>query len=722
MRRRGFLKLSGLGLAATTAGVALDTLAAGLTSPAPAEAARSKGSVVVGGTTLRPPAVPLIVRDPYVSAWLCGTNLVGEWASGWDGAPMELCGLVRIDGRSFVWCGNPALEGVASMTQTSLEVTPTRTIFTLEANGVSLVTEWLSPIEPGNPKLQSVPLGLVSVVAEVTDGKQHAVELYLDISGQWTSWEPDESIAWHTSASRSRHWTIELSHPKVLSEDNQMATFGSAVFSTPQSPNVTYQAGASGVARGAFSQAGSLGNSVEGETGKIGNGGPVFALSYDLGIVETGRQGTAWFSLGHFGTEYGIEYFGTVLPPLWQSFWPSWQVMVDDFLDSASAARGRAVSLDSLLVKAATSAGGAGYAALCALSLRQAYGACQLVRGPGGRPWAFLKELSSGGRISTVDILLDTCPVWLYLDPGYLEMLLEPVLAYASSKHWKKEFAPHCLGFWPVADGNPAGPGTESMPIQVSAGLLIMLAAWAKRVPTETARAFLKPYSGLIGKWAQLLERQLPVPPRQLTTLDYLGKMTGNTNLGALGLVGIGAASQLFAVLGQTSTASEWSIRASALASEWAKKAMDPSGRHLEGKMGAHGTWSNLCNAYWDSALSTGLISPSLASTQASFYESMLAKFGLGYGSMRKTLGRVDQELWTAAWLRNTSFGPSLLRAVVAFVGSTSCHVPFPDTYDVSTGNYLPEGKWRGRSVVGGVFALLNLAAQSPRDRTRHGR
>jgi len=46
--------------------------------------------------------------------------------------------------------------------------------------------------------------------------------------------------------------------------------------------------------------------------------------------------------------------------------------------------------------------------------------------GPDGQPWAFLKEISSDGNVSTVDVLFPASPAWIYADPGYLALLLEP--------------------------------------------------------------------------------------------------------------------------------------------------------------------------------------------------------------------------------------------------------------------------------------------------------
>jgi len=51
-------------------------------------------------TPVRPPAVPLAVRSPYLSAWLDNDNLPGTWPTFWTGRVNAMSGIARIDGTS----------------------------------------------------------------------------------------------------------------------------------------------------------------------------------------------------------------------------------------------------------------------------------------------------------------------------------------------------------------------------------------------------------------------------------------------------------------------------------------------------------------------------------------------------------------------------------------------------------------------------------------------
>ncbi|MHB1988146.1 MAG: glutaminase family protein [Acidimicrobiales bacterium] len=669
----------------------------------------------MAGASLRPPAVPLAVRDPYVSAWLQGTDLAAGWAAGWDGSPMSVCGLVWVDRGTYRWCGGPEGLGLRlpRLKQTSVEITPTRSLFTLEGGGIRLVAEWLSPVEPGDSRLQSVPLCLLTVAISSTDGLEHEVSLYCDMGGEWASWVSSDEIVWETSQTSARHWSVQLARQRPLAEHAEMAAWGSAIFSTLAfGSSTSYESGSGASVRAGFAAAGRLSDRNDTTFRAIDRDAPVFALAHQLGSVGNEPVMAQW-SLGHVETP-AVEYMGQRLDPLWKAHWSSWESMADDFLDSAAAARARAIQLDAAITSSAQLVGGPEYAALCALALRQAYGGCQLVVGPAGQPWAFLKELSSDDDVSTIDIIFDSCPVFLYLDPGYIPMLLEPILQYAASPHWSEPYPPHSLGFWPFANGNPVGPSSEPMPMWESAAMLVMAAAWADRVHSKAARAFLARFEPLWDKWAELLISELPSPPAQLITIDYLGPTPHDTNLAALGIIGLGAAGRIASRLGAGHQADRRVAEARRFASRWERLATDPSREHLDSHIGWHGTWSNLYNAYWDAVLGAGLITDRVATLQAEWYRSHLDQFGLAVESNTPRLARLDQQLITAAWLHDQTVGPEMIGAVARYVGHTDFRAPLPDTYDPQIGEPLGLYNWRARPVVGAAFGLLLLKGQSP--------
>jgi hypothetical protein len=204
-------------------------------------------AVTLGGAAVRPPSIPLAVRSPYLSTWLPATSLTAATPQFWNGASRTFVGLVRIDGQIYAWAGAPALSSgsaVTPLTAISTDVTATRSIFTAGAGGVQLVAEWLSPVEPGNLALQSAPLTLLTVSVSFTDGNSHDVQVYADITGEWASSNENELIEWQTTADTTgRYWTVSLQSPDPLTENNQMANWGSVVWAAQRSSSLTYQSG-----------------------------------------------------------------------------------------------------------------------------------------------------------------------------------------------------------------------------------------------------------------------------------------------------------------------------------------------------------------------------------------------------------------------------------------------------------------------------------------------
>jgi len=62
----------------------------------------------------RPPAIPLITCDPYFSVWSFTDRPTDDWSRHWTGAVNALCGMIRIDGRTFRLLGR-APQSVPAM-------------------------------------------------------------------------------------------------------------------------------------------------------------------------------------------------------------------------------------------------------------------------------------------------------------------------------------------------------------------------------------------------------------------------------------------------------------------------------------------------------------------------------------------------------------------------------------------------------------------------------
>jgi hypothetical protein len=726
--RRDFLRYWG-GLTAaggmTAAGVFTGT---GLLSPGTAQAAETNEAAAADGTLaatpIRPPAAPLAVRGPYLSTWLPATALPGTWQEFWQGHTTAMTGIARIDGVSYVFMGSPAIPltvpngnyGPPSTTsgferglqQTGLDVTPTRSVFRMEGGGVELTVEFLSPVEPGDLTRQSIPLSYVLLSVRSADGGTHDVQIYADISGEWCSGDVSQQITWAPVTTGSlRAWTVQLANQQPLVEQNQQAAWGTMVWATPDGMNLSYQSGQDVVVRPQFVSNGKLANTNDTDYRAIDDNWPVFAFAADLGSLGS-QPTTVPLSIGLVRTP-AVSYLGQNLQPLWTTKFSTWQDMLSFFHSDLGAARRRASALDAKIIGAAVKAGGIAYAGLCAIALRQAYGGTELVAGPNGQPWAFLKEISSDGNVSTVDVLFPASPVWIYADPGYLALLIEPLLSYAESGNWPETFAPHDLGSaYPVAGGHNDGGG-ENMPMEESGNLMIMAAAYVQRAPSAAAKAFATAHYKILKQWADYLVANLPDPGYQNQTDDFAGSIAHSVNLALKGIVGVAAMSVIATAAGNSADAAAYRSKAASFIPYWSSHAQDPSAAHLDltynGSDGGNGTWGTTYNGFADRLLGTGLVPRSVLAEQAAWYASVSNLFGLPL-QVPHSYAKSDWEIFTAAWLSDYPIKQQLIEQVYTYANTTPSRVPFSDLYDTITGNQVA---FQARPVQGGMFALLAL-------------
>jgi hypothetical protein len=715
--RRDLLKWSGaLTAAAATGGFFTLTAApAGAQPAAPGAAAAAAGTFA----PVRPPAVPLAVRSMYLSTWLAADSLAGTWPTFWNGHITALCGLARIDGAGYVFAGAPALPAgpaLTAMQQVSLQLTATRSVYTLTGGGVTLTVTFFSPVDLGNLQRQSVPLSYVTVQAASADGRAHSVDVHVDVSGEWVHGDNATPITWDLQRTgRMTVLSAQPASPGVLQEHGDQASWGRVVLAAPSGAGVTAQIGQDTVVRAASASAGRLDGSVDSAKPRaISDRWPVLGLNRDFGTVNPGTPSAEFtVTVGHVRTP-AVSYLGVQLQPWWTHYWGSWTDMVDWFDADHGAALAAATALDQRIRDDAAAAVGGGatgdhYAAVCALALRQAVAGTELAD-RGGSPWAFLKEISSDGNMSTVDVTYPAFPAYLYLSPTYLRLLLEPLLDYAEHGGWPKEFAEHDLGSgYPNATGHNDG-NEEDMPVEESANMLIMAAALLQRLPAADAASFAAAHYPVLRQWAEYLAANALDPGFQNQTDDFTGFIAHSANLALKGIVGIGAMSVVAAVHGSTADAGHYRTLARSYVSRWTSLAEDPSGAHLKLAYDQDGTWSLKYNGFPDRLLGLDLVPTGTAAREAGWYAAQSGGYGVVLDP-RNDYTKGDWELWTAAWLADhPATRDQLVDGVYNFANTSPQRVPFSDWYVVAGG---AQRGFQDRPVVGGMFALLLPPAPS---------
>ena len=132
--------------------------------------------------TFIPGAVPHAIRSPSYNAWVVSVDQGENWPRFWTNRVSDILtcytavlkflqnlgwsGLVRIDGVTWEFLGGQGtgVSGIKVPTLTDLKITPTRTVYTQQADSMRLTITYLNPIEvsPHN-RYHCVPLPMYPI-------------------------------------------------------------------------------------------------------------------------------------------------------------------------------------------------------------------------------------------------------------------------------------------------------------------------------------------------------------------------------------------------------------------------------------------------------------------------------------------------------------------------------------------------------------------------------
>ncbi len=655
-------------------------------------------------TALRPPAVPLVTHDPYFSVWSTTDRLTEGWSKHWTGANHALCGIARIDGKPYRFMGIRP-EDTPAMNQTRLQVTPTRTVYTFEADGVELQMTFLTPALPYDLDVLSRPVTYILWQVRSTDGKTHDVSLYLDASAEWAVNTTDQQVVW------SRYKLGEMDVLRVgtaqqpileKSGDNLRIDWGYLYLAIPRkTANDQTVIAAEHQTRNTFAQNGTLPDSDDLRMPRAAHDNwIVLACALHVGKVE--QQPTSRHILIAYDDLYSIEYFHRRLRPYWRRA----GMEIDELLRQAEhdlpKLQEECARFDAELTADLKRVGGAKYADLCVLAYRQCLAAHKLVADFDGTPLFFSKENFSNGCIATVDVTYPSSPFFLLFNTELLKGMLTPVLDYARSPRWKFPFAPHDLGTYPKANGQVYGGGERSeenqMPVEECGNMLLMVAALAK---AEGNADYAKKYWNLLTQWAEYLREKGLDPENQLCTDDFAGHLAHNTNLSLKAILALGGYAMLCQMLGDTARAEEYRRIAQQMAQQWMHMADD--GDHYRLAFDKPGTWSQKYNLVWDELLELHLFPKEIARKEIAYYKTKMNPYGLPLDN-RRQYTKLDWTVWTATLAESREDFNLFVDAVWRWMNETPSRVPLTDWYWTHDGK---QAGFQARSVVGGVFIKM---------------
>jgi hypothetical protein len=659
-------------------------------------------AVAAGSPPLRPPAVPLVTHDPYFSIWAVRDKLTDDWPRHWTGRANRLSALVRVDGKPFRVMG-PAPENAPALTQTRLEVTPTRTIYTFAEAGVELVLTFTSPLLIKDLEVMSRPVTYVSASLRAVDGASHAASFFFSAPAELAVNTSDQKVVW----GRYRVPGLEVmglgsKDQPVLEKkgDDLRIDWGRLYLAAPETDVTASALAPASASRELFASAGRLPEADDLEMPRPAREEPAAAMVMDFGSV--GAAASARHLLLAYDDGFCIEYFYRKLRPYWRR--KGWEAR--DLLAAAEkeypVLLDRCRAFDAELTADMVKAGGEKYAFTAALAYRQSIAATKLAADIDGTPLFFPKENFSNGCISTVDVIYPAAPQYLLFNPALVRAMLVPVMDYAAGPHWPFPFAPHDLGTYPQANGQVYGGGNateeDQMPVEESGNMILLVAALAQ---AEGRPDFAVRYWDLLARWAGYLKAKGFDPENQLCTDDFAGHLAHNTNLSLKAILALRSYAWLCELAGKKAEAGDYKRLSEKFAADWAVRADD--GDHFRLAFDRPGTWSQKYNLVWDKILGFHLFPAAVARKELDFYLKTQLKYGLPLDN-RKTYTKLDWLVWTATLADDGATFNRLTDPIFAFLNETPDRVPMTDWYWTDSGK--KEG-FQARSVVGGVFIKM---------------
>ncbi len=573
--------------------------------------------------------------------------------------------------------------------QRSVNVTPTQTVYDFRCGNVDLALTFTSPLLMNNLNLLARPVSYVTFKASSADAKAHQVQVYLGASTNLAVNTPVQEVAAQKGGAGNLSFLkAGTTEQPVLQKrgDDLRIDWGYLYVAAPRTAKALQYVTPATDALASFRT---------GKTASTSTTGKSLMLNSVLDLGSVGKTAAERFVMLGYDDLYSVQYFGQNLKPWWKEGGSTIEAELTKAASEYKKVMQQCDAFDKAMYKEVVATGGEAYAKLCVLAYRQAIAAHKLVKSPQGELLFLSKENYSNGSINTVDITYPSAPMFLVYNPELLKGMMNGIFYYSESGKWKKPFAAHDLGTYPLANGQTYG---EDMPVEETGNMLILTAAIAK---AEGNAEYAKKHWQTLTTWAEFLSKEGFDPANQLSTDDFAGHLARNANLSVKAIVALRSYGLLAGMLGEKATADKYNKMAAEMVQKWMQIAAD--GDHYTLAFEQKGTWSQKYNMVWDKVLNLNLFPQEVYDKEMKYYLSKQNQYGLPLDS-RKTYTKSDWILWTATMTdRQTAFN-ALVQPVYRYATETPTRVPLSDWHETTDGRQVG---FQARSVVGGYFIKL---------------
>ncbi len=652
----------------------------------------------------RPPAVPLITSDPYLSVWSMADRLTDDTTRHWTRREHPLVSLIRIDGKAYRLMGkSPA--GLPAMAQVSVRVLPTRSTYEFDDGCVHLQLTFLTPALPEDLEVLARPLTYLIWEVRSVDGANHDVAIYDSTSSLLAVNSPDQAVEWAREKIGGltvlRAGTADQTVLRPAGDDTRI-DWG-YIYAAAPTKDADAVVGSSAKLVAGFVEHGKLPRTDDSRMPRAAREQePCLAFRFDLGPV--GKEPVSRHLMVAYDEIFAVKFLGRKLRPFWRRNGAEPSSLLQSAERDYPELLRRSAAFDAELMADLTRAGGQKYAQLAALAFRQALAGCGLAADANKQPLLFTKENSSNGCIATVDVIYPAAPQFLLMGKTYAKALVAPAMIYSTSPRWRFPFAPHDVGVYPQAEGQVYGGGEESkneadmMPVEESANLILLCAAIARM---DGSADFASRWWPQLTRWEAYLEKYGEDPQNQLCTDDFMGHLAHNANLSVKAILAIAAYGELCRYRGDSVAAENFRSLARKYARHWMEVAND--GDHYRIAFDKPGTWSQKYNLVWDQLLGLEVFPPEVARMEVAHYQKVGQRYGVPLDS-RTRLTKTDWSVWSATMARSRVDFENIVAPVHDYLNATSARLPFVDSY--LTDNAASDGM-RARPVIGGVFIKM---------------
>ncbi|KAK4541039.1 hypothetical protein LTR36_008408 [Oleoguttula mirabilis] len=668
-----------------------------------------------GASTVSLPSYPLAVKNPYLSTWVPGSSLADAATAQpefWAGQDITWTVLARVNGVTYSLFGNPQdTTDTSPATTTGISFTSSHTLVDLTAGAASFTLDFFSPVLPGTSDYarQSLPYSYLTVTANATSSQ--SVQVLSAIDQTWTAQNGAADLN-YTTLDTEGYFQFYNPDQYPFTESSDQATWGSIVFATTTGSEVTPGCDTAATIYEQFATNGSL----AGVTSCYGS--DLAAWSKDLGSVSEDVSESVTFAVG-LDRQLTINYLGVTQTGYYRTQWPTIETAVSYFLQNYSLALSDSNTFDDEVrsrSESVSSVFGSQYADINEASVRQSFGAIELTVPKNdltATPQVFLKEISSDGNINTVDVIFQSWPIFISLNPYYIRYLLQPIISYLESGDFPQAYVLHDLGAnYPNATGHNDG-SEESMPLFETSSLFILLYAYQKFTGDTT---WAQQYLSLLQEYGEYLIANSLYPSSQLISVDAITAYANQTALAIQSTIGLKAAALVTGNATFSTVADTFAtkIYTDALGLDGATLA---ESTHFTYYYGEDTTWNVLFASFSDVLLELDTFPTAAWELQSDWYATQLQELGLpfagpvtdlDYTGSAITWGLSDWNI-VAAGASSTAVQESVINTTHAFLTNGLNVIPFGTKYNVEGDDV---GVWIGnkaRGTVGSDFALLAL-------------